>query len=108
MDPAPGGSKDIFFLSLALFGTLWAIFALPFLYHCLRAVRAGEAWLPFEPKPGGGYTFMARNRWFAAFRAPTPERRSTKGLVFRYGVWLWVVVALAYVPVTNLAYILSH
>lgn len=107
MEPAPGGVSDILVVALALFGTVWAVFALPFAYHAVRAVRAGNAWLPFERKPGGGYTFMAQNRWFAAFRAPQPDRRTTTGLVVRYVIWLWVVAALAYLPATYLVELLS-
>lgn len=107
MTPAPGGSNDIYFVSLALFGVVWALFAIPFAYHCVRAAGAGNAWLPFEQKPGGGYTFMAQNRWFAAFRAPTPQRRTTTGLLVRYGIWLAVVVALAVRPISNLTHILT-
>ena len=107
MAPAPGGSNDIFFVSLALFGTLWAVFALPFAYHCVRAAQAGDAWLPFEPKANGRYTFMAQNRWFAAFRAPQSGQRTTTGLVVRYLVWIWVVAALAYLPIRNLVRILG-
>ena len=98
----------ICYYSLALFGTVWALFAVPFAYHVVRAVRAGNAWLPFERKPDGGYTFMAQNRWFAAFRAPQPEQRRTAGLVVRYGIWLWVIAALSYLPVKDIAYLLEH
>lgn len=108
MEPAPGGSLTIFWYSLALFGTVWALFAVPFVWHVARAVRAGDAWLPFERKPNGGYTFMAQNRWFAAFRAPVPERRTTAGLVFRYGTWLAVIAALSYLPIQDIAYIATH
>ena len=107
MEPAPGGSNDIFLVALALFGTVWAVFAVPYAYHVVRAVRAGNAWLPFERKPSGGYTFMAQNRWFASFRAPEPHKRTTTGLVVRYGIWLWVVAALSYLPIRNLSHILS-
>ena len=107
MTPAPGGSDTIFYVSLALFGVLWALFAVPFVYHCVRAAGAGNAWLPFEQKAGGGYTFMAQNRWFAAFRAPAPERRTTTGLAVRYAVWLAVVLALAVTPARNLVSILT-
>lgn len=108
MEPVPVVSNAIFFISLALFGTLWALFAVPYAYHVIRALRTGNLWLPFERKPQGGYTFMAQNRWFAAFRAPRPEKRTTMGLVVRYGIWLWVVLALAYVPVQNLIHILTN
>lgn len=108
MTPPTGGSNDIYFVSLALFGAVWAIFAVPFAYHCVRAARSGNCWLPFEPKPGGGYTFMTRNPWFAAFRAPAADKRTTRGLVVRYGIWLWVAIALAYLPVRNLIHILTR
>ena len=108
MEPAPEGANDIYVVALALFGTVWALFALPFAYHVVRAVLARNAWLPFERKPSGGYTFMAQNRWFAAFRAPEPERRTTMGLVVRYGVWLWVIAMLSYLPVKYLGDVLTH
>lgn len=98
----------IFYYSLALFGTVWALFAVPFAYHAVRAARAGNAWLPFERKPNGGYTFMAHHRWFAAFRAPQPEKRTTTGLVVRYGIWLWVIAALTNLPAKDIAYLLTH
>ena len=108
MEPAPGGSLDIFYVSLALFGTVWALFAVPFAVHVVGAARAGNAWLPFERKANGRYTFMAQHRWFAAFRAPVPERRTTLGLVVRYGIWLAVIAVLTYLPVRDLVYIATH
>ncbi|MDT0213636.1 hypothetical protein Q9R29_07020 [Rothia sp. ARF10] len=108
MEPAPGGSLTIFFSSLALFGTVWALFALPFAFHVVRAARAGNAWLPFERKPNGRYTFMAQHRWFSAFRAPVPERRTTGGLGVRYAIWLAVIAMLSYLPIRDLTYILTH
>lgn len=108
MEPVPVVSNDIYFISLALFGTLWAMTALPFAHYVIRALRAGNLWLPFERKPNSRYTFMAQNSRFALFRAPRPENRTTSGLVVRYGIWLWVVLALAYVPSLNLIHILTH
>lgn len=108
MEPAPGGSLDIFYVSLALFGTVWALFAVPFVHHVLRAARAANPWLPFERKANGGYTFMAHHRWFSAFRAPVPERRTTFGLVLRYGIWSAVIIVLTYLPVRDLVYIATH
>lgn len=103
MDPAPEGAKDIYIVALVLFGTVWALFAVPFIYHVIRAATARNAWLPFERKPNGRYAFMAQNRWFAAFRAPLPERRSTLGLVVRYLIWLWAIAALSFLPARYLA-----
>ena len=108
MEPAPGGSNDIFIVGLVFFGAVWAIFAIPYVFHVVRAVRAHNAWLPFEAKPNGRYTFMAQNRWFASFRAPQPAARTTFGLVARYAVWAAVVVALAYLPARYLVYVLTH
>ncbi|WP_141714253.1 hypothetical protein [Micromonospora inyonensis] len=108
MEPAPGGSLHIFYYSLALFGTVWALFAVPFVYHVVRAVRARNAWLPFERKPNGRYTFMAQHRWYSAFRAPGPGGRTATGLIVRYGTWLAVVAMLSYLPLKDITYILTH
>lgn len=108
MEPAPGGSNDIYIWALTFFGVVWALFAVPWLWHLLRAVRARDPWVPFERKPGGGYTFMAKNRWFAAFRAPRPESRTTTGLVVRHGIWLWVIAALSYLPGNVLVQLLAR
>jgi hypothetical protein len=103
-----GGSFDVYWYALVLFGGVWAWFAVPYAWHCLRAVRARNAWLPFERNARGRYTFMAAHRWHTAFRAPVPERRTTLGLVIRYCVWAWVVAALSYVPVDTVHHMLTH
>lgn len=108
MQPAPGGSNDIFILGLVFFGAVWAVFAIPFAFQVVRSVLARNGWLPFEAKPNGHYTFMAENRWFASFRAPQPADRTTVGLVVRYAVWAAVVVALAYLPARYLVHVLTH
>ena len=108
MDPAPGGSNDIYVWALTFFGVIWALFAVPYAFHVVRAAVARDAWLPFEPKANGGYTFMARKRWFAAFRAPRPEDRTTTGLVVRHVIWVWVVAALGYLPFHVLREMLSR
>ena len=60
MEPVPVVSNDIYFISLALFGTLWAMTALPFAHYVIRALRAGNLWLPFERKPNSRYTHSWR------------------------------------------------
>ncbi|KGN37029.1 hypothetical protein [Knoellia subterranea] len=108
MEPAPEVGLGIWYVSLAVFGTLWASFAVPYAFHVVRAVRAGDTWLPFEPKPNGRYTFMAQSRRFAAFRAPTPEHRTALGLTVRHGIGLAVIAALSYAPIRDIAYIANH
>ena len=108
MDPAPEGSNDIYVWSLTFFGVIWALFAVPWVFHLVRAVAAHNPWLPFERKPSGGYTFMAQNRWFAAFRAPQPEARTTTGLVVRHVIWLWVIGVLSYLPIDVLVQLLRR
>lgn len=95
MNEVPSVSIGPFVFGLVLFGLVWAWFAVPFAFHVVRAVMARDPWLPFDRKPDGEYTFLARTRWFSAFRAPEPARRTSAGLVIRYVIWVAVIVMLS-------------
>lgn len=99
------GYQRLFLVFLVVFTAFWLWFLVPFLWHCIRALRAGNAWLPFEPKANGRYTFMAQGRRLAAFRAP--RNRTTIGLLWRYGTWTAVVIALTLLPLQALRALLD-
>ncbi|MBT9254245.1 hypothetical protein KMZ32_00880 [Phycicoccus sp. MAQZ13P-2] len=103
-----GSGGRIFVVGVVLTGVLLALFLLPFLWHVARAVAARDPWLPFDRKPDGGYTFMARHRWFSAFRAPAVSRRGPVGLAVRYVVWLGVIATFVYPFVWCLGVYLDH
>lgn len=105
---ATGSGGTIFVVGVVLTGALLALFLVPFLWHVGRAVAARDPWLPFARKPDGGYTFMAQNRWFAAFRAPAVAQRGPVGLAVRYVVWLGVIGVFVYPFVWCLGVYLDH
>ncbi|WP_156971361.1 hypothetical protein [Knoellia sinensis] len=85
-------------LSLALFGGIWLLVAVPLARGVVAGLRAGEWWRPFEQNARGRYGILANSRSLASFRAPAPHRRTMLGLVTRWLIWTYVVAGLGYYP----------
>lgn len=68
------------------------LFTRPVLTELLRARALGDAWAPFAPDGAGRHGPLAENRHWAVMRAPA--RRTTAGLVARWGWWVFSGVVL--------------
>ena len=94
-------------IGLVVFGGILLLFLVPFVRGVLAGLRTGNWWVPFTRRDDGRWGPMAASRFFAVFRAPEPDRRSSGGLVARWVVWTLVVAALAYVPVLLVVMVLG-
>ncbi|MGG5258427.1 hypothetical protein [Phycicoccus avicenniae] len=94
-------------IGLALFGGILLLFLVPYVRGVLAGLRTGDWWTPFDRRPDGRWGVLADSRFFALFRAPDAEGRTTGGLVTRWVVWTVVVLGLAYYPATLVALVVG-
>lgn len=87
-------------IGLVLFGGILLLFLVPYVRGVLAGLRTGDWWTPFERRTDGRWGVLAASRFFAVFRAPEADRRTTRGLVTRWAVWTVIVLGLAYYPAT--------
>ncbi|WP_392542703.1 hypothetical protein [Oryzobacter telluris] len=85
-------------IALLLFGGVLLLFLVPYVRGVAAGLRTGDWWTPFARREDGRWGVLANSRFFATFRAPDPEARTTGGLVARWVVWTVVVLGLAYYP----------
>lgn len=94
-------------IALLIFGAVLLLFLVPYVRGVAAGLRSGDWWTPFARREDGRYGVLANSRFFAGFRSPDPEARTTGGLVTRWVVWTVVVVGLAYYPLYLVATILD-
>ena len=78
---------------LAVFFVVWRVLVIPVASEARRARAAGDGWAPFLRDARGEWGPLARNRWWATFRADEPG--TSGALTWRWGWWTFTAVVVA-------------
>ncbi|WP_377641366.1 hypothetical protein [Oryzobacter terrae] len=92
-------------ISLLVFGGVLLLFLVPYLRGVVVGLRTGDWWSPFARRADGRYGLLANSRFFASFRSPDVEDRTTVGLRVRWLLWTVVLLGLTIYPVSLVAQI---